>query len=241
MLSFGIIIYWNLFFKFNKGSSMNFVDFILNLLNKKYEKRFLSLLSIKLKTDNISDPKFILEEIQQKAPLLFESYIKNNSTKNKVEITHIRIASFVLSVFSSLRMYYKDIEVIKSLIEEISSNIFYNEIKLLLNLSFIFSKNNLIAFWNYFLLLQNKFINILFDDSVKISKDYDKQKIQVKINPSIYKSFYEKHKIETLTLVSISYFDVIIKIIKDKYPELEITKDKDTSNLFMTYYLSYKK
>ncbi len=219
---------------------MDLKDFFFNYFNKNFEKRFLKALAFNFKKDNLSDSEFILEEIQQKTPLIFKSYIDSSLTKGKAEISHIRIASFLLSVFSSIRIHYKDTDLIKKIIEDISSHIFYKEIRFLLLLAFIFSKNRLIAFWNYFFLLQDKFIAFFFDKSIEITKDYKEQKIVIKLNPITYKSFFTKHRLESLIFPSISYFNAIIKVIEKNYPELEIHKDEDPINFNQSYLISYK-
>jgi hypothetical protein len=219
---------------------MDFKSIFYNYLNLKYEKRFLRILTLKLLEDNIEQAYYIIEEINQKAPLIFESYIKNNKTSDKLSIMHIRIACFFLSVYSSLRICYKEKESLLKLLEDISSQIFYKEIKFLLKISFLFSKNKLIAIWNYFILLQPFLIKLLFSDCVRLEKDYQNQKIHIIIKPEIYSTFFEKHKSEFLTLSLLSYFDALIKVIEKNFDQLLIEKKEDLSNFSISYLIYYK-
>ncbi|MCR4422365.1 MAG: hypothetical protein NUV32_07845 [Exilispira sp.] len=218
---------------------MNFKSAFYNCLNQKYEKRFAKILTLKLLENNIEQAYQIIEEINQKAPLIFESYIKNNKTSDKIAIMHIRLACFFLSVYSSLRICYKEKENLLKLLEDISSQIFYNEIKFLLKISFLFSKNKLIAIWNYFILLQTSIIKLFFSDYIILEKDYQDQKIHIIIKPDIYVTFFEKHKSESLTLSFLSYFDALIKVIEKNYTQLLIEKKKDLNNFTISYLIYY--
>lgn len=217
---------------------MKIKDLFFNYINDKYEKKFIKLLLSRLRTDNIEDPLFIIEEIQSKAPLVYESYVKNNRPKEKSENMHIRIATFFLVAYSSLRIKYKEKEDLIIILKEISSYVFYNDIKFFFKLCFLFSKNKLIAIWNYFLLFQKFFIDSFFLDNLKLSKDYHNGKISISINPIIYIDYFSKHKSEYLISPSVSYLDAIIKVIEDNYKDLNIEKCEITN--IINYFIYYK-
>ncbi len=222
------------------GDKMQIKELILDYIIKKFEKVFLRNLHNRLLKDNISEPNFILEEIMQKTPLIFESFLKSKTTENYTEKTHIKISSFILSVFSSLRLHYKDVDIIYDLINEISPNIFYKEIVFFIKIAFLFSKNKIIALWNYFILFQQSFINLLFGNFVKFEKDYYDKKITMKITPFTYMEFFQKHKIENLIFPAISYLEAISKAINTKFNQLEIGIEKDKTSYSLVFYLFYK-
>lgn len=213
----------------------SFYDYI----NKIYEKRFIKILNLKLKKDNIQ-ASYLVEEIIQKSPLIYQSYLKNNKIEKNPFKMHLRMACFFLSAYSSLRLFYKEKENLIQMLEDISSNIFIKEMKILLKISFIFSKNKLIAIWNYFLILNKSFINLFFSNYISIEKDYKDQKLIIKIKPEIYSTFFEKHKSEFLILSLVSYFDSLFKVIEERYNFLEFNKIKDFQNFSITYTLNYK-
>ncbi len=217
---------------------MSIKNIIYEYINRKFEKKFLSDLTLKLKNDDIAQFSYLIEEITQKTPLIYESYVQNNKPSDRKEVMHLRIASFILSIFSSLRICYKDKEDLIKLINEISSNIFYKETKLLLKLSFLFSKNKLIAIWNYFFLLSKSFSNLFFDKAIELDKDYENEKIVLIFKPLIYVKFFQKHKSEFLVSSSISFLDSIVKIADREKKDLIIDKEEDNTNFIYKFYIT---
>lgn len=219
---------------------MDYSNIFYEYINQKYEKRFLKILSSRLRNDNIEQVDYLIEEIGQKTPLIYEAYIKNNILKDRLSRVHIRVASLFLSAYSSLRICYKEKETLLEILEEISSKIFLKEMKFFLKLSFLFSKNKLIAIWNYFFFIQQSFIKFFFQNYIKIEKDYKDKKIHIILKPEIYVVFFEKHKSSFLSLSCISYFDSIIEIIKNYYKELEVEKEENLEDINISYLIYYK-
>lgn len=219
---------------------MKLQNFLYDFINQKFEKRFIKMLWIKLKEENVDQIQFLIEEITQKAPLIYENYVKDMGLVDRKKSMHLRIASFILSTFSSLRICIKDKEKLVNIIKEICKTIFYKEVRLLFKIALILAKDKLIAIWNYFFIFSPKFKKLFFENEIDIEKDYNDKKIFINLSPNIYKEFFSKHKAEFLIIPSLSYLDAIILVIEKDIKDLYISKEEDSINLNFRYTISYK-